>query len=191
MNRKTPFLTASLIVLLLNSPVDAALLDGMPNDGAADLIVDIFSGNVKIDTDGTILTGFILISVGDDGERLGGDGHFIPSLPATMNQHDPGLPLSLFAFSTVDEASSQVFDLTLFPPFSPDQRGHISGIINLGHLFASVPSNLNEDLEFTYTRVIPGIFTGTLITVPEPSTQVLATLALLSLLANCRLRRRA
>ncbi len=65
------------------------------------------------------------------------------------------------------------------PPFFPNNE--ITGVINLGRFYLTLPPNLNKDLGFFYVvSGVPGEFDGTLITVvPEPST--LAILAFLSL----------
>ena len=115
---------------------------GMALDGIADLIVT--GQNAVIDTDGATLSGFVLESVG---------GHFMPGLPPTFDQSSPGLPLSGFAVSTNVKASSQFFSAALWP-------GGITGIINLGQLYATLPGNIGNDLEFNYTPQAGGTIDG-------------------------------
>ena len=161
-------------------------LVGVPGDGVADLIVNVVNLNARIDTNGLPITGFVLESLGDDGVSGGGDGHFNFPLPTTFDQDDPGLPASGFPISTADKASAQAFVPFFFPATSGGNiPGEITGVINLGQLYLTLPPNLNDDLDFLYTvNGVVGIFNGTLITVvPEPSTLTLTTIALLGLVA--------
>ena len=151
-------------------------LDGVPGDGVADLIVNVDNLNARIDTNGLPFSGFVLQSLGD---------HFNFPLPTTFDQDDPGLPSAAFVFSSADQASSQFYVPFFFP------NGEITGVINLGQLYLTLPPNLNQDLDFTYTvNGVTGLFDGTLITVvPEPSTLTLAALSALCLLGLGRRRR--
>ena len=152
-------------------------LDGELGDGVADLIVNVNNLNARLDTNGLPITAFVLISLG---------GHFNAPLPITFDQHDPGLPTADFMVSSPFEASSQLFDEDFFPSTSGGPTfSEITGVINLGLLYLTLPPNLNDDLDFIYAvNGVCCIFDGTLIAiVPEPSSLTLVAYALLGLVA--------
>ena len=204
-------------ICLITSPVAMAANPtpaGIAGDGIADLIVD--GTTAFLDTNGEKSTFLLLLSVGDrflpqtlaelNGETFSyfsSASTFNAELlfpPASDNIADPGLPVGRFMIAFVDERSSSLVN-GYDSGFGP--QDYIIGTIPLGQLYNTLPgsgsfSDISNDLDFRYTVLgAVGEFDGDLIAivteppvVPEPSTFILAALALVGLVA-CHRRRRA
>ena len=170
MQRLVTCSTVLLLFCFANNHSSAATPAGVPGDGIPDLIVD--GTSAVLDTNGLSLESFVLRSLGNNfsGEAT--------------------LPDTFFQFNTPDEV--------LFSSF--DRAKDITGIWDLGTLYGSIPGNgdfdaYSDDLNFYYTiynEIL--LFSGNLIVIsdpniPEPSSFILATLALHGLVGY-RWRRR-
>ena len=165
MKRTADCLAAGVAALLMiGSPAKAANPTpfGSPGDNVADLILS--GTSAVLDTDGLVITGFVLKSLGNHFQPLELFIDDVPQFPPlTHNQNDPGLPSSRFLTATAGERSSLFFDSTDFPGRA------ISGVINLGQLYNTLPgggefSALSHDLDFVYNvSATPGIHDGNLI----------------------------
>ena len=166
MNR-TAFCLAAAVAFLLIVGSDAMAanptLPGTPGDGIPDLIIHS-DGTATLDLDGEVNNGFILLS-------LGGNFTGAATLPEAV-------------FITNDEFEARALILV---------DGFLTGTFDLGQLYdpAALPI-FDTDLDFLNHHVSGATapFDGNCIgCVPEPSTFVLAALALLGLVACGRRKR--
>ncbi len=160
-------MSTMLIVLgLLGTPAAAssvAVDPGVPGDGVVDLYLDASVGTLLIDTDATILSGFVIRS--EAGIFTGG--------PANLQgwfQEDTNNSISdNMGFVITDQ---HLLGAVIGPEWN------IIGLSARGSGLRSSrpPVDPYHDLTFTYTLAgTPGAYYGNLIVVPEPATVILFT----------------
>ena len=146
----------------------AAVPPGEPLDGVVDLVVDPADGMVLIDTDGMVISGYVIKSTAGvfTGEPANNLGWFVEDTDWRISGN---MGIELEGVHPLGAVIGSEWEI----------------------LTKDGPVDLYDDLTFTYTVFgSPGTLRGSLIVIPEPGTLVLLLTGLLGLLLLATRRRR-